>query len=512
MFYVKCGVLNGQPFPEPVEIRGTTTNVRDLEEADVVITNIGQLQGGTDNRWLQQLDDDFFDVILFDEGHHNVAASWAALRAHFPAAKIVNFSATPSRADGKLMAGRIIYSYPIFMAIQEGYVKRLKAVVLNPQTLRYVRNEDGREIEVSLEEVRRLGEDDADFRRTIVTSKETLNTIVDASIRELAKLRDRTGNNRLKIIASALNYTHCAQVVEAYRSRKMKADYVHSQEDSKANATILQKLENHELDVIVQVRKLGEGFDHRFLSIAAAFSVFSSLSPFVQFVGRIMRVIEQNAPGHALNNGVVVFHAGANIARRWEDFQSFTEADQEFFDQLLPIEELDFANAEELEVVPRPGGAKLGSHMEVRSQTDVRLEEIPLTQDEEALAALRLLQKKGYTTEQVADAYQTLEPVPVTKARARQAKRSNLDMQTRTAAARILNERGVPVMGKKLDKRHLNRSNLVVMTSAIARQVNTLVGKNAGERHTFTKAELDTIERSFDTVLARAVAEVFDGN
>jgi hypothetical protein len=118
------------------------------------------------------------------------------------------------------MAGRILYSYPIFRAIQEGYVKRLKAVVLNPRTLRYVRRQDGQEIEVSLEEVRRLGEQDADFRRSIVTSTETLNTIVDASIRELDKLRASNGNDgRLKIIASALNYAHCAQIVEAYRSR-----------------------------------------------------------------------------------------------------------------------------------------------------------------------------------------------------------------------------------------------------------------------------------------------------
>src|SRR5215467_12982867 len=45
MFYVKCAVLPNQPYPEPVEIRGTTTNIADLEEADVVITNIQQLQG-----------------------------------------------------------------------------------------------------------------------------------------------------------------------------------------------------------------------------------------------------------------------------------------------------------------------------------------------------------------------------------------------------------------------------------------------------------------------------------
>lgn len=309
MFYIKCAVLSGQPYPEPAEIRGTTTNRADLEEADVVITNIQQLQGA-ENRWLQNLPDDFFDLILFDEGHHNVAASWNTLKTKFPQARIVNFSATPLRADGQLMAGRILYSYPVFRAIQEGYVKRLKAVVLNPRTLRYVRREDGHEIEVSLEEVRRLGEQDADFRRSIVTSTETLNTIVDASIRELDKLRAATGDNRLKIIASALNFEHCRQVVEAYRARGRRADYVHSREDGAANQRVLQRLENHELDVIVQVRKLGEGFDHPLLAVAAVASVFSNLSPFVQFVGRIMRVIQQNAPGHPLNHGVVVFHAG----------------------------------------------------------------------------------------------------------------------------------------------------------------------------------------------------------
>lgn len=86
----------------------------------------------------------------------------------------------------------------IFEAIREGYVKRLKAIQLNPRTLRYVRREDGQE--VGLDEVCRLGEQDADFRRSIVTSTETLNTIVDASIRELYRLRKETRECRLKIL------------------------------------------------------------------------------------------------------------------------------------------------------------------------------------------------------------------------------------------------------------------------------------------------------------------------
>ena len=277
------------------------------------LTNIHQLQG-QENRWLQELPDDFFDLILFDEGHHNVAQSWNTLKDKFPAAQIVSFSATPVRADGQVMAGRILYSYPVFRAIQDGFIKSLKAIVLNPRTLRYVRREDDQEIEVELDEVRRLGEQDADFRRSIVTSAETLNTIVDASIRELDKRREETGENRLKIIASALNFEHCRQIVEAYRARGRRADYVHSRELSPANERVMQRLERHELDVIVQVRKLGEGFDHPFLAVAAVFSVFSNLSPFVQFVGRIMRVLKQNAPDHVLNRGTVVFHAGSKTS------------------------------------------------------------------------------------------------------------------------------------------------------------------------------------------------------
>lgn len=509
MFYIKCSILDGQPYPEPAEIRGTTTNRADLEEADVVLTNIQQLQG-EENRWLQNLPEDFFDLILFDEGHHNVAQSWNTLKNKFHAAQIVNFSATPQRADGQLMAGYILYSYPIFRAIQEGYVKRLKAIVLNPRTLRYVRREDGQEIEVNLEEVRRLGEQDADFRRSIVTSTEMLNTIIDASIRELDKLRQATSDNRLKIIASALNYKHCGQIVEAYRARSRRADYVHSLNDSATNQRVMQNLDNHDLDAIVQVRKLGEGFDHPFLAVATVFSIFANLSPFVQFVGRIMRVIKQSDPGHILNNGTVVFHAGANVASRWEDFQQYSKADQEFFDQLLPIEDLDFNSAEELEVRPEPRGFGDGERFDVRSQTAIQLEEIPLiAEDPDALAALRVLQERGYTSDQVRQAYDKLEPVPVTRVRQRQAMRGGLDMRVRTKVGHILKERGVNSEGHGLDRQRLGQTNFVVLKSAIDRQVNAAVDRQSRSRHEFTQPELDRIKQDFDGIVERAVQEVF---
>lgn len=273
----------------------------------------------------------------------------------------------------------------------------------------------------------------------------------------------------------------------------------------------MQKLENDQLDVIVQVRKLGEGFDHPLLAVAAVFSIFANLSPFVQFVGRIMRVIKLDAPGDPLNNGVVVFHAGANIARRWQDFQQFSKAERDYFDQLLPIEGLDFTSGDEIQIDPLAPSPQAPEPLDVRGQTDVRLQEIPLIKDDPAaLAALKTLQEKGYSPDQVKEAYQALQSIPVTKVRLRQAKRAELDMQVKTEAARILAKRGINPKGQDLDRKRLGRTNLIVMKAAIDRQVNAAVGRKAGERRDFTRPQLDQINSEFAAIVQQAVREVFN--
>jgi superfamily II DNA or RNA helicase len=510
MFYIKCQVLDGGPYPEPVPIRGTTTNRADLEDAEVVITNIQQLQR-ENNRWLNTLPRDFFDLILFDEAHHNVATSWEALRQAFPEARVVNYSATPTRADGQLMAGRIIYSYPVARAIQEGYVKRLKALVLNPTTLRYVRREDGHEVEVNLEEVRRLGEVDAGFRRSIVTSQETLNTIVDASIRALDGLRRQTTYQRHKIIASALNYEHCIQVVQAYRARGLRAEYVHSRENSATNQRIIQQLHNHEIDVIAQVRKLGEGFDHPYLSVAAVFSIFRELAPFVQFVGRIMRVIERDNPNSPLNQGIVIFHSGGNIAHVWSDFQTFSQADQEFFEQLLPLEGLDFNNANEILLEPDMNSPRRSTRLvDIRQQNQILVEEIPLLDnDQEARRAFEILRSRGFTPDEYRRAFEH-EPITTPRYRERQAARRALSDRVQNSTGQILARRNVNPQGRTLDVRRIGQTNFQVVISAIDRKINGIVGRGSGERSEFTRAELDTIDREFERLVLEAEEEIFN--
>lgn len=504
-FYRLFSVLESE-FPEPVEIRGKSSNLGDVEEADVVVTNIHQLQRGEDNKWLNDLPDDFFDLIIFDEGHHNVAQSWDFLRRKFSAARIVNYTATPCRADGKKMSGEIIYTYPVADAIKAGYAKRLTGLVLCPESLKYVR-QDSPEIEVSLEEVRRLGEEDAKFRRSIVTSEETLTTIVDASLNELDRLREKTGCNTLKIIASALNYEHCQHIVRAYRERSRRADFIHSKEDGQHNLMVLKKLENDELDIIVQVRKLGEGFNHPKLAVAAVFSVFSHLSPFVQFVGRVMRALDSGNPGSVLNQGVVVFHAGSNVASRWEDFQEFSEADQKYFSELLPlVENMNFESSSKLQIQPN-SVPFIEEQVEIREQKQIGLQEIPLLRDESLDSRLIALVGEGYSQE---DIMKSLERIHVTKADRNSARISTLDSRVQNAANRLLSKHKIPGFGSEFDKQRLGRTNFVIVKSAIDRKINKAVGIKTNERHELRRSQLDLIDERFKVIVLEVESELFN--
>lgn len=387
------------------------------------------------------------------------------------------------------MAGRIIYSYPVFRAIQEGYVKRLKAIQLNPRTLRFMQHENGQDIEIPLAEVIRRGEEESRFRRGILTSKKTLDAIVDASLGELDKLRERAGESKLKIIASALNYGHCHQIVAAYGERGRRADFIHSQEDSKANERVLAQLERHELDVIVQVRKLGEGFDHPYLTVAAVFSVFNNLSPFVQFVGRIMRIIDPVNTTSPVNQGVVIYHAGANVARRWEDFQQYSEADQDFFDQLLPVEIFDPA-ANAREIIPIGGTA---ASVIVSEQNVVDLQEIPLL-TREAQNAIELFIREGIIPGDFNPETETLQRLPVARQRQRQTMRQLLDNNSMNIDRIVLGRRGIDPNRGELDTKHLGRTNLICMKAAIDRQINKFAGKTSRSRYEFSRDELARIE------------------
>lgn len=506
-FYQKCNILDHDAnLPETVVVASGMVNHDDLENADIVVSNIHQI-AGEENHWLDDFENDFFDLILVDEGHHNTAISWQQVFERFPDARVINFSATPARADGQLMEGEVIYSFPVVRAIQAGYVKRLTAKMLRPSELTYVDSNSGDERTVSLEEVVELGKEDAKFRRGIVMSEESLSSIVDCTIGELRRLREETDEQRLKIIASALHMDHCIQVVEAFSARGLRADYVHSRrQDQNANQRVFQRLENHEIDVIVQARMLGEGFDHKYLAVAMIGSIFANLSPFVQFVGRIMRVLEQNKPDSLLNRGVVVFHAGANVAQRWDDFRSFSVADQEYFAELLPeAENVDFDPTGPTE--HEPSGIGRIQPVEVVSETGVSAADMDPIGDPEVAELLRQLVDRGITANQAAAGIRRIQP---TRQDRRRALRNALNSRVQNETGGILNRCGINPGGRILDPRRQN-TNYQWVVSELNKRVNASVAQEDANRENFTLEQLETASESLGTHVEALERELRDG-
>lgn len=151
------------------------------------------------------------------------------------------------------------------------------------------------------------------------------------------------------------------------------------------------------------------------------------------------------------------------------DFQQFSEADKEFFDQLLPLEDFTPDAGRDTKTI-EPTLREETDKIEVKSQTEVTLEEISLYEDTEALEALRILQRKGYSEEEVSEAYKSLEPIYVTKQRERQAKRSSLDNLTMNEARKLLAKHNINPGVKGLDPT-FQKTNLIYIKSQIDKNV-----------------------------------------
>lgn len=309
---------------------GPDAQLDDCAGSHFVVTNIQQIVASED-RWLNRFAVDFFDMILIDEGHHNAAASWRKLFARFPAAKVVSLTATPFRSDGQEVIGELVYRYTFCRGMTQGYIKRLHPLRVTPSQIYFTYRDDTKLH--TLEEVLTLREE-AWFRRGVALAPKCNWDIVRASVQKLLQLRDAT-DRRHQIIATTCSIDHAQQVRALYEKVGVRARELHSVMSRNDRNQVLSELREGRIDCIVQVEMLGEGFDHPPLTVGAIFRPFASLAPYVQFVGRIMRVLREGEPDHPDNQGWVVSHAGLHVDRHWNDFCQLDDADQEFFRSLV---------------------------------------------------------------------------------------------------------------------------------------------------------------------------------
>ena len=124
----EIGVINKKAmFPNVLLLKSKPDNIEEFEEAlDAanVIVSTATLVSKFSNEYMKILSDKC-NVLIVDEAHHIEATRWNQIRSYFKEKRILQFTATPFRNDGKKIDGDIIYNFPLSNALKQGYFQKI---------------------------------------------------------------------------------------------------------------------------------------------------------------------------------------------------------------------------------------------------------------------------------------------------------------------------------------------------------------------------------------------------
>ena len=242
------------PLPSVHELRHKVTSAKEwraLEKFNVVVTTPNALSPAQEG--VAPPPDEFFDLLLIDEAHHSPAVTWQAILDAFPKAKRALFTATPFRRDRKEIKGTIVFSYPLSEAAKDGVFGQIKfePILVGP--------DDDPDVEIA---------------RKV----------------ETALAADRKAGLAHSILVRADTKARADELLTKYQKHtKLKLWIVHSGHSVKRVRDTIRKLLSKELDGVVCVNMLGEGFDFPNLKIAGLHAPHRSLGVTLQFIGRFAR-------------------------------------------------------------------------------------------------------------------------------------------------------------------------------------------------------------------------------
>ena len=190
--------------------------------------------------------------LFIDEAHHAEAPTWSTFKQHFRERRIVQFTATPFREDGKPLDGDIVFRYPLKKAQQEGYFKPIRfepVVAFNRKKA------------------------DAAIARKAV---EQLRADADKGHILMARVEGVTRAEEIYRLYAEYPEFNPVQLHTGIKSARQRED-------------IRQLILSGKSRIIVCVDMLGEGFDLPELKIAAFHDIRKTLAVTLQLVGRFTR-------------------------------------------------------------------------------------------------------------------------------------------------------------------------------------------------------------------------------
>lgn len=257
----KCEDAGLSPDVEKASMRASTL-------AKVVVASVQTLRGKRLLRWARG----HFALVIVDECHHAVAAGYIAILDHFPDAKVVGYTATPIRADGKALGdvfASVAHRYEIRAAID---AKHLVPIIARRVVV------DG----VDLSSVKERAGDFAQDQLAAVM--ETERALRGQAVPLLELCGDRL------TVAYCVDVAHAEALARTLNTiRPGIARAVSGKTDDAERESTLAEFARREFQILCNCDLLVEGWDCPEVACVAICRPTKSLSRFIQSAGRGLR-------------------------------------------------------------------------------------------------------------------------------------------------------------------------------------------------------------------------------
>ena len=264
----------------------------------MILTNFHSLGTGADPEdLLAKLAPGDNDMIVVDEAHIAAAESYQRLFSHFSGARTLLMSACFTRLDGKPIDADVVYRYRLIDSIADGNAKNLRVHRFAPDaatTTYELMWPDGRREEiVGRQALLDILGDERKLSRITAKSTEPIRQIMRVVRRVLDTQRELLYPVKPRVLFAAMGQQHAEQIARVANDYGIACDVLHHSMTESAIKKVRDRLESDagDLDAIVQLKMLGQGYDFPPICIVVPMRPYGSFSEFYQFVGRGIRVL-----------------------------------------------------------------------------------------------------------------------------------------------------------------------------------------------------------------------------
>jgi len=243
------------------------------------------------------------DLIVIDEAHHAVAGSWRKVIDHWPNSLLLGVTATPIRQDGRglgSMFDQLVLGPSTGDLMAAGHLTRVK-LYAPPQV-------------ADLTGIRTRAGDYANDQAAAAMTRPTVTGDAITHYQRIAAGKPA--------IAFCCNVNHATTVCDAFNAAGISAATLLG--DTTDRDALVARFAGGELQVLVTVDVVSEGFDCPGAAVAILLRPTQSEGLYLQQVGRVLRP----APGKAA--AIILDHVG-NVHRHGfpDDHRDWTLADRE---------------------------------------------------------------------------------------------------------------------------------------------------------------------------------------